>query len=329
MTHKTLFKLMLLTSLEILTFACKKDISENEWNTYKTFNGIYGYNFITSIAIDSLGNKWFGTLGGGVTKFDGTTWTSYYTKDGLVSNNVTAIGIDKKNNKWFCTIGAGISKFDDANWTTYNTSNGLVNDSVWAFAIDARGNKWVGYKFNVGLSEFNDNTWTTYDTLYQIINNQIIVNQATETCALGADSQGNVWVGLNSNGIWRFDGTNWTRYGNIMVIPNAITSDFKCNVWVGGFEGVAKFNGTDWTPFYQTATTLLNGAWINSVAADGNGNVWFGVNNLGVLKFDGSNWTTYNIHNGLISNLVQSLKIDAQNNVWVGTQIGISELLSN
>ena len=61
-------------------------------------------NYVSAIAIDSEGNKWFGT-GRGVSKFDVTTWTTYTTEDGLASNYVEAIAIDQEGNKWFGTDG--------------------------------------------------------------------------------------------------------------------------------------------------------------------------------------------------------------------------------
>ena len=65
---------------------------------------------VSAIAIDSTGNKWLGTIGGGgVSKFDGTTWTTYTTANGLASNTVRAIATDSAGNKWFST-DAGVSK---------------------------------------------------------------------------------------------------------------------------------------------------------------------------------------------------------------------------
>ncbi len=40
---------------------------------------------------------------GGVSKFDGTNWTTYTTTDGLAFNFVNAIAIDAQGNKWFGT----------------------------------------------------------------------------------------------------------------------------------------------------------------------------------------------------------------------------------
>jgi len=50
--------------------------------------------------------------GGGVSKFDGKTWTHYTTSDGLVSNRVLSIAIDKEGNKWFGT-DMGVTKLSD------------------------------------------------------------------------------------------------------------------------------------------------------------------------------------------------------------------------
>ncbi|GAB1442530.1 hypothetical protein MASR2M39_13660 [Ignavibacteriales bacterium] len=44
---------------------------------YNKSNSGLPHNFVQSIAIDQSGNKWIGTLYGGLAKFDGTNWTVY------------------------------------------------------------------------------------------------------------------------------------------------------------------------------------------------------------------------------------------------------------
>jgi len=67
---------------------------------------------------DASGNKWIGTNGGGLAKFDSTTWTVYNTSNsGLPNNSVTSIAIDGSGNKWIGTNGHGLAKFDGASWT--------------------------------------------------------------------------------------------------------------------------------------------------------------------------------------------------------------------
>ena len=54
------------------------------------------------------------------------------------------------------------------------------------------------------------------------------------------------------------------------------------------------------------------------------GNKWFA--GWGVLKFDGTNWTTYFTSNGLVNNTVHAIAIDVSGNKWFGTDSGVSEL---
>jgi ligand-binding sensor domain-containing protein len=108
---------------------------------------------ITAITIDNQGNKWF-TTKAGVSKFDGTTWTTYTTANsGLAWNYVSAIAIDGQGNKWFGTPN-GVATFGTT-WTTYTSTNsGLAIGSVASIAIDGQGNKWFGV-YGGGVSMLN------------------------------------------------------------------------------------------------------------------------------------------------------------------------------
>ena len=88
--------------------------AEGTWTIYTTPD--LASNVVLSIAIEG-GTKWFGTSKG-VSKFDGTNWTtSEKTPGGLVNGRVNAIAIDQDGNKWFGTQG-GVSQFVGINWTT-------------------------------------------------------------------------------------------------------------------------------------------------------------------------------------------------------------------
>ena len=80
-------------------------------------------NRVIALAVDSTENKWIGTSGGGVAKFDGVNWTVYNTGNSELPNNwIHAFTIDSANNIW---IGSGhlqekdggLAKFDGVNWT--------------------------------------------------------------------------------------------------------------------------------------------------------------------------------------------------------------------
>jgi ligand-binding sensor domain-containing protein len=55
------------------------------------------------------GAVWFGTTGG-ASRFDGETWTTYTTADGLAHDQVNAIAIGPDGAVWFGTSG-GVSRY--------------------------------------------------------------------------------------------------------------------------------------------------------------------------------------------------------------------------
>ena len=62
----------------LIVFAVTLKCVAQAWTHYDTTNSGLTYNWVTGVAIDASGNKWFGTLSYDVIKFDGTNWTSYY-----------------------------------------------------------------------------------------------------------------------------------------------------------------------------------------------------------------------------------------------------------
>jgi len=287
---------------------------------YTTCNSGLLYNRISSILIDSLGNKWIGYFYGSTSIFDGTTWTKYDTTNSSVYTPPVVMDntIDNQGNKWFISSG-GVQKFDGTTWTTYDTTNsGLVSDFVTSIAIDTQGNKWFGT--NSGVSKFNDTTWTTYDTT----NSGLVSNSVT---SIVIDNQGNKWFVTGSN-VSKFDGTTWTTYttANCGLVSNSVNSiavGTQGTKWFGTNSGVSKFDGTTWTT-YTTVNSGLVGNNITSIIIDEQGNKWFGTNS-GVSMFNDTTWITYTTANsGLVGNNITSIIIDAQGNKWFGTNSGVS-----
>jgi ligand-binding sensor domain-containing protein len=136
------------------------------WAVYDTTGGRLGTSSIGDIAVDPQGNVWFGLkaeftqsssagsgrrgvssaqLYGGVTKFDGTTWTTYtpVTTDGMLPDVTTIVARDE-NDVWIGGF-SGASHFDGATWEWFNPDNsGLPDYSVNAIAPDRDGFVWFG-----------------------------------------------------------------------------------------------------------------------------------------------------------------------------------------
>ena len=86
-------------------------------------------NAIRSIFEDSRGYLWIGT-DAGVSRWDGETFSTFNTLDGLAGNKVWWIDEDKYGNIWFACFGGGISQFDGRHFISYTSKDGLVDNSV-------------------------------------------------------------------------------------------------------------------------------------------------------------------------------------------------------
>ena len=91
----------------------------NSWVSYSSPD--LHWSGVNATAFDSNGDKWFASPLGGITHFNGTTFTPYDTSNGLLSQYATALLIDDQDNKWVGT-SSGMSVLDATN-TTFTQDN--------------------------------------------------------------------------------------------------------------------------------------------------------------------------------------------------------------
>jgi len=257
---------------------------DSKWTNYTHFRGSPQ---VVTIAIDSNGDKWFGTFGGGIAKFDGVNW-EYFQNDPKSSNSIASdyirsIAIDSKGNKWIGTDSNGVSKFDGTNWTNYTTENGLVHNTVYKITIDDQENKWFGT--SGGVSKFDDNIWISYS-----------------------------YTGDKKNGI--------TGNG----VTGGIIMDKEGDMWFATFGGLSKFDGTNWTNYTTETEWLKAGSPVLSIAIDNSGNKWFGSNGWGISNFDGTSWTTYKYINDERIPPVNGIAFDSKGTKWFATGSGLLKM---
>ena len=75
---------------------------------------------------------------------------------------------------------------------------------------------------------------------------------------------------------------------------------------------------------HYTAVDGLPQSQVNAIVEDSNGYLWIGTNGGGLARFDGKEFKTYNTLDGLLSNVVTSLMLDAKQNLWIVHPHGIS-----
>jgi ligand-binding sensor domain-containing protein/signal transduction histidine kinase len=98
-------------------------------------------------------------------------------------------------------------------------------------------------------------------------------------------------------------------------------------IWFGTQEGLARFDGHDFTVFDRANTKELPSSWIARLMEDSAGGLWIRPRGYapGVVRYDQGKFTSYDTTNGLPSDRVISWVTDARGTTWLGTDRGLAE----
>jgi streptogramin lyase len=116
--------------------------------------------------------------------------------------------------------------------------------------------------------------------------------------------------------------SSWMQYDqtNSPLPSNAVSATLNDGAitWVGTDNGLAMFNGTDWT-IYQSETSLLPDDHVHDIYKDTQGNTWVATS-MGLLKINLNGWEVINLSNSPIpSDQFRTVTTDQYNNLWIGT----------
>ena len=73
---------------------------KGHWRTFGVLEGLPA-PVVTSILQDRAGDLWLGTLGGGVSRYDGEQFTTFTTRDGMAHDTVWVVSEDRRGHLWF------------------------------------------------------------------------------------------------------------------------------------------------------------------------------------------------------------------------------------
>ncbi len=108
----------------------------------------YNPSYVFALQITPDQSIWAATWGGGVSRFDGTHWRNFTTRDGLAGDIVYSIAQEPSGILWFGTNG-GVSRYDGKSWHNYYKKTGLLEDNVYAVAVSPNGDIWAGSRRGV------------------------------------------------------------------------------------------------------------------------------------------------------------------------------------
>ncbi len=108
------------------------------------------------------------------------------------------------------------------------------------------------------------------------------------------------------------------------VAPILQTSDGY--LWLGGYEGLARFDGARFTVFDKTTTPELPDNNIYALAEDSDGHLWIGTDGGGLTRYSGGAFTVYGRQQGLANERVNDLHAGSGGSLWVATRGGLSRV---
>ena len=185
--------------------------NDKDWLVYNSGNSPITGDWVQSIAVDSLGNKWIAT----------ERPSSYYPQRGLF-----------------------MLHSDDKTWTVIDDSiTGLTESYIIEhIKVDSKNNVWVlSYHFSkrrITLFKFDNKKWTKFE-------DDIETNHGFSGNRIAVDKNNNIWIGNRGGMLKKFDGTIWTYCDRNKYLPYESIEFLKVdkynNKWIGNY-GIVVFN---------------------------------------------------------------------------------------
>jgi len=277
-------------------------------NTFTRKDGLAN-EYVFAIGIDDDGYKWFGTNGGGASRYKDGKWKTYFPLHGLADYWIYTFASQKDGTLWIGTwAGANSFNLKTSKFTTYVKE--LVNEWVYGLGVDHEDRVWFGTEG--GVSMYDGSKWQSW----------------THKDGLGAANVDGLLPSNNSGlGTRMRHNLSIMRDGKSTYKPNYVFSicvDKNDRVWAGTWGGgVAIYDGKKWKNI--THRDGLSGNVVYAVIQDDKGHMWFGTNH-GVSRYDGHNWLSISVKDGLLDEHVYSMVATKNGDIWVATKGGVSRL---
>ena len=276
-------------------------------------------NSVRALAQTKDGYLWIGN-DDGLARFDGVRFVSFGMREGLWSGPVSKLLEDRRGTLWIGTVGGGLTCRRDARFTTYTIRDGLPSDTITALGEDSDGRLWIGTES--GLAILENDLLTDLPAADQFRGKPI--------ATLFKDRRGTMWLGAKGAGVFHFLAGKFMPVSDpsvdeLLKDPHCVLLDQSVCTWIGaGDDFVLCHEGDQWRR-YRIPRHLAR-PYASALAEEPDGTVWAGTVSEGLFQFKGGKVTTFNANSGLADNFVQSLLVDCDGILWIGTGGGLNRV---
>jgi len=269
---------------------------------------------------------WVGTSGG-VIRYDLKTddYKLYDVKSGsLISNGV--FHVSKIRGKIMVgTYGGGLSVYspEQDSWKNYNIPDGLADQFVYDIAEDTNGDYWIATWSGVNrVPKGNLDESDGWETFTVENTNGGLPNDWVYGVEIGKN--GEVWF-ATEGGLARFKDrkwTNWKHEDGLGAPYEKVKDDIA---FTNDPAKASKHHAAQKKEQGLSDVKVgYNPNYIVSLVVDEQGDVWAGTWGGGLSHFDGENWETFTVKEGLPGNHVFMLRKERGGSLWIGTNKGLA-----
>lgn len=290
----------------------------HQWGAVTLFNGLPSDN-VRAIAQTPDGILWFGT-DNGLARFDGRRLQSVSLEN---SPQIRALKLDSDGVLWIGTNNGAI-RFRDGNFEPLEATKSF---SINSFFFDKNVYLTTNNGFVLKLSPQNERDFG----VEKIPSEKLLDSNGEPLKITSLEKIGDkLYAGTRSRSLLLIEGNQtfetFTRPRPYFI--NTIARDNAGNIWLGAdanAEGSGLFAVRDAANLQRSDGNPGN---ISAIAPDKKGGAWIGSIDNGLFYFKAAaqmrRFTFENSAGGLRSNAVNTIFIDREGVVWVGTNRGVS-----
>ncbi|WP_281336747.1 two-component regulator propeller domain-containing protein [Flavobacterium eburneipallidum] len=293
-------------------------------------NQLVKSNSISSLYEDVAGNKWIGTLRGGISMIGNIPKyfknIKYNAKENDAAQNfILSFCEDEKKNLWIGTDGAGLKYWNKRlnTYTFYSTTGDnahkISSNFITSIIRDNDNRIWFSTWFG-GVNRINTtNNTISYYSCYNPNTKQVEKN----IWFVYKDSKGTIWASATNEGFLYF----LDRTKNTFVLFDPSIDNLQCltettdgKLWGGNYASLFEIDKAR-----GKHKKIAIGNPIRSIHEDKEKNLWLGTQEGGLLLFNRktNKFKRLTTDDGLPSNTILRILEDKAGNLWMSTYNGI------
>jgi signal transduction histidine kinase/ligand-binding sensor domain-containing protein len=236
---------------------------------------------------------------------------------GLAQNWVRCLCVDAEQDLWMGAGSSGLLRLRAGNVAALTPPGGWEGHPVLSMSRGHDDGLWITTEGG-GVYHFKDGDWKRFGTEDGLAN--LFAWSAAE------DEEGQLWVGTWGGGIFLKKGDKFVRAPGFENFTAAITAILHAPdhvTWIGSSIGLLRYERGKVISFGEKEGLRSGQVHVRTIERGPDGTIWFGMTGggLGRLGKDGR-LTQFREKDGLSSDDVQSLKLEADGTLWVGTSGG-------